>query len=147
MESETQDELINGPEVAAQIILRMDENTQERLVQAIAESAPELAGQIEARLFDITKITALAPQSIQRAIAHVESRDVAITLKAASVDERQDIIGRLTPEQRSEIIEEYKTLPKVNISDVRASRRRVLRAISEHAESKLQRQIVKTRIA
>ena len=127
----TQDEKIDGPAVVAEILNRMGGEKKNRLVQAIAARAPELAAQIEENLFRFDDILSLHTKGFQILLQEVSQRDLALSLKTASEEVKEAILNNLSQRRVQMVLEDFEALPTVKLKDVEAAQRRILETLDQ----------------
>jgi len=129
--NDSQDEKIDGPSVVADILNSMGGEQKNRLVQAIARRAPELAAQIEERLFNFDDLLNLHTKGFQILLQEVDQRDLVLSLKTATEDVRDAIFNNLSQRRAQMILDEFEALPTIKLRDVEAAQRRILETLDE----------------
>jgi flagellar motor switch protein FliG len=127
----SKDEIVNGLEVAAAILNRMNPAQKERIVKAMQTKSPEIAAKIEEKLFSFDMVLELTGQSVQILLTHVSPDDLLLSLKTASKEAKDHLLSNLSERRRTQIIDELLTLPLVRASEVEGAQRRIITKIDE----------------
>jgi len=127
----TEDEKVDGPRVAAQILNSMRASDRDKLFGAIQQKAPELALQIKVNLFTFEDIAELTTQGIQLLISQIEHKDLVLSLKKASQPLQNFFYENMSERKRASVDEDLKALPPTQISDVEDAQKRILRKLEE----------------
>lgn len=122
----TQDETVNGPRIAAEILNRMNSGRRERIVQAITKSDPEIAKKITVNLFTFEDIATLSTQGVQLLIKEVEQRDLVLSLKSTTAKLKEFLFSNMTERKRASVQDDFKALPPVLAGEVEDAQRRIL---------------------
>lgn len=126
-----QDEPVDGPRVAAEILKRMPSKDQARLVKAIEDSHPEIAKQIQENLFTFNDIAELTTQGLQVLIREIDHRDLVISLKRASEKVKQALFSNMSERKRKMVEDDFAALPPTHIEDVEQAQRRIIAKADE----------------
>jgi len=125
------DEPIDGPRVAAQILKHLPSADQERLVEALRESNPEIARQVRDNLFTYEDIASLSTQGIQVLLRQVEHSDLVISLKRTSEKLKQLFFENMSERKRHIVEEDFAALPAAPLSDIEAAQHRIVAKVEE----------------
>jgi flagellar motor switch protein FliG len=107
-----------GVRCLAEILNQMSEGSGEGILSEIEESDPELAAQIKQRMFVFEDLTKVDDQGLQKVLRGVETRELAMALKAASQEVKDKIFKNMS-ERAAEILkEEMETLGPVRMKEV-----------------------------
>ena len=131
MADNEEDEVVDGPAIAAQILSRMDSASKERIVASLKVSQPSLAAKIENKLLSFDEIADLTPQSIQTLIKSVDYKDLLLSLKTASRLVKDILFQNMSERKRDMLNEDFKALPPVRLSEVEEAQRRILLKLDE----------------
>lgn len=123
---ESEDEKVNGPRIAAQILKSMSLPSKERLVQAIEQKAPRLAEKITENLFRFDDIADLTPQGVQVLIKEIEHDDLVLSFKLASVEVQGTFLKNMSERKRALTQSDIEALPPVKKSEVEDAQKRIL---------------------
>ena len=126
MTDNEEDEIVDGPAIAAQILSRMDSASKERIVASLKVSQPSLAAKIENKLLSFDEIADLTPPSIQTLIKSVDYKDLLLSLKTASRLVKEILFQNMSERKRDMLNEDFKALPPVRLSDVEAAQQEIV---------------------
>ena len=99
--------------------------------QAPAAPTGEAAGAIREEMFTFDDIAKLDKKSMQKILAAVDSRQLAVSLKAAIPAVEQSILGNLSKRAADMVREERDSLGPTPLSDVVASQNEILKMIRD----------------
>ncbi len=123
---ENEDEKVDGPRIAAQILKSMAVSKKERLVQAIEQKAPRLAEKIAENLFRFDDIADLTPQGVQVLIKEIEHDDLVLSFKLASTGVKNIFLKNMSERKRALTESDIDALPPVKKSEVEEAQKRIL---------------------
>lgn len=129
--NDSQDEKIDGPAVVADILNSMGGEKKNRLVRAIAKRSPELAAQIEEKLFNFDDLLNLHAKGFQILLQEIDQRDLVLSLKTTTQELREAIFNNLSSRRAEMILDEFEALPTVKIREVESAQRRILETLDE----------------
>lgn len=118
-----------GAKQIAEILNLVDSATEKRILQSVEGEDPELAVQIKNLMFVFEDIVLLDDRSIQRLLKEIETKDLAIALKAASDELKQKIFANVSERVTSMIQEEMEFMGPMRLSDVEASQQIIVEAV------------------
>jgi flagellar motor switch protein FliG len=133
----TANEDVDGKGVLAGILKYLDPEVGEDIITALKEEAPEVAGDIEDRLFTMDTILLLRGTDLQRVIRKMDDKEIALLLKGKSEEIRAKILGNVSERRRGLITEEYKILgpmPKREVDEAAGDFIRLLRRMEEDGD-------------
>lgn len=119
-------EQVNGKRIAAAILSRMDDGSQERILSRIADQSPDLARSIQDERVTLDYLAALNPQSIHTVLKEVDRRDMIISLSRASESTRTTVLESMSERARAVVVEELQQLGTVADHEIAAARHRVV---------------------
>jgi flagellar motor switch protein FliG len=123
---ENEDEKVNGPRIAAQILKNMKLSSKEKIVKAIEKRSPGLAKSINENLFRFDDITELTPQGIQTLVKEAEHDDLVLSLKLASPKAREVILQNMSERKKNLVESDFESLGQVRKSEVEEAQKRIL---------------------
>ena len=127
--AKSNDEVVNGPKVAAEILNKMRPSERERLVQSMKQAAPEVTKKVEANLISFEDIAELTPQGIQLLIKEVDHRDLVISLRAASQKVSMALYNNMSARKRQSVAEDLDSLPEMESNEIEESQHRILKTL------------------
>ncbi|MDX8153213.1 flagellar motor switch protein FliG [Patulibacter brassicae] len=85
-----------GVDTLAQILNNTDRGTERNVLDALAESDPELAEEVRRKLFVFEDVAGLDDRSIQLVLRDVEQRDLALALRGVDAQVQDRILANLS---------------------------------------------------
>jgi len=120
-----------GAELMAEILNQIDAMSGEVILDEIEEFNPELAAQIKQRMFTFEDLVLVDNKGLQKVLRKVESKELAIALKAASDDVKQKIFSNMSERAAQMVNEEIDVLGAVRMKDVEDAQHAITRIIQE----------------
>jgi len=118
-----------GTKTVAEVLNLMETSNEKAILETIEADNPELAAEIKNLMFVFEDIVLLDDRSIQRVLKDVETKDLAISLKAASDDVKEKIYKNVSERVASMIKEEIEFMGPMRLTDVEAAQQRVVETI------------------
>jgi|1048.fasta_scaffold17258_2 flagellar motor switch protein FliG len=128
---ENDDEKVNGPRIAAQILKNMKPSSKEKIVKAIEKQSPRLAKSIAENLFRFDDITELTAQGIQTLVKEVDHDDLVLSLKLASDKAKAALLNNMSDRKRGLIESDLESMAPVRKSDAEEAQKRILAKLEE----------------
>jgi len=85
-----------GVESLAEVINRVDRQTEKLILETLEEENPELAGEIKKLLFVFEDIILLDDRSVQQVLKDVEQKELSLALKGASDEVKEKICSNMS---------------------------------------------------
>lgn len=126
-----------GPESVAEVLNLLSAGVEKDLLDGVAEMDIELSEQIKNLMFVFEDIIKLDDRGITRLLRDVETKELAMSLKIASDDLNEKIMGAMSSRARDALVEEMEFLGPVRVSDIeiaQASIVKMARALEEAGE-------------
>jgi len=118
-----------GTKTVAEVLNLMETSTEKAILETIEAENPELAAEIKNLMFVFEDTILLDDRSVQRVLKDVETKDLAISLKAASDDVKAKIFKNVSERVASMIKEEIEFMGPMRLTDVEAAQQRVVETI------------------
>lgn len=118
-----------GTKIIAEILNLIETSSEKGIMEALESENPDLAAEIKNLMFIFEDIILLDNRSIQRVLKEVETKDLAVALKAASDDVRQKIFSNVSERVGTMIKEEMEFMGPMRLSDVEATQQKVVETI------------------
>jgi flagellar motor switch protein FliG len=118
-----------GSKMVAEILNLMESSTEKAIIESIENLRPELAAEIKNLMFVFEDLILLDDRSIQRVLKDVETKDLAIALKAASEEVKAKIYANVSERVGDMIREEIEFMGPMRLSDVEAAQQRIVEVI------------------
>ena len=122
----SEDERVDGPKIAAQILKNMNLSNKEKIVKAIEAREPGLAKKINENLLNFDDILELTPQGVQTLIKEVEHGDLVLSFKLASADVQTLLLRNMSERKKAIVKSDFEDLGPVRKSDAEDAQRRIL---------------------
>jgi flagellar motor switch protein FliG len=121
----SQDEKVDGPKLAADILSRMKPANREKIVESIKSRHPELLAKIEEKLVRFDDIVEASDQGIQLLLQRIAPTDLVLSLKTAGLEVKNALFKNMSDRKRRQVEEEVDRLGPVRVTEVEAAQRRI----------------------
>lgn len=118
-----------GAKAIAEILNLVDTSAEKNILQSLEADDPELAAEVKNMMFVFDDIVLLDDRSIQRLLKEVETKDLAISLKATIEEVKTKIFSNISERVAVMVQEEMEFMGPTRLSDVEAAQSRVVEAI------------------
>jgi flagellar motor switch protein FliG len=119
-------EQTSGPAMMAEILNRMNNNSEAMILSALDEAFPGIAADIRKQMFTFEDVLVLDDRSIQEILRDVSSEDLAKALKIVDEESRQKIYRNMSKRGAEMLKEELDLMPPTRLSDVEKSQRTII---------------------
>lgn len=116
---------------AAASLLNNLGGSDKAVLERIEVSSPEIAGEIREQMFTFDDIEQLDRKSMQKILAAVDSRQLAVALKAATPAVEQAILTNLSQRASDMVVEERDNLGPTPLSEVLEAQSEILKLIRD----------------
>lgn len=126
-----------GPKTVAAVLNLISPSLEKELLDGVAAADPELCTQIKNLMFVFEDLTLLDDRSLQRLLREVDSKELALSLKAASPELKDRIMGVMSQRAVTALKEEMEYMGPVKLRDVEAMQSKIVqevRALEEAGE-------------
>ncbi|MDZ4863722.1 MAG: flagellar motor switch protein FliG [Gemmatimonadota bacterium] len=121
--------LSGGPAAVAKVLTLASGTVEKAIIEAITQRNHDLAQQISNLMFAFEDLTTLDGKAMQRILRDVESKELALALKAASEELRAHIMKNMSERAAAALQEEMEFLGPVRVKDVEAAQSRIIAAV------------------
>ncbi len=121
---------VGGVPYVAEIVNRVDRATEKYIFERLEERNPALAEEVHKLMFVFEDVTKLDDFAIQRFIREVDSKDLAIALKATNDDVKDSIFRNMSSRMRDTIQQDIKYLNNVRMRDVEEAQQKIVETIT-----------------
>ena len=121
--------LSGGPAAVAKVLTLASGSMEKAVIESITQRNHELAQQISNLMFAFEDLTTLDGKSMQRILRDVDSKELALALKAASDELKQHIMKNMSERAAGALTEEMEYLGPVRVKDVEAAQTRIVAAL------------------
>jgi flagellar motor switch protein FliG len=126
-----------GPHSVVAVLNLISPSLEKELLDGIAAQDPELCEQIKNLMFVFEDIVALDSRGVQRLLRDVDSKELALALKASSDELKNHIMGAMSKRAVEALREEIEFLGPVRLRDVETAQLSIVarvRALEEAGE-------------
>lgn len=124
-----------GVDSIVEILNRVDRATERTIMENLEVQNPELAEEIKRRMFVFEDIVLLDDRSLQLVLREIESKDLALALKAASAEVGAKIYKNMSKRAADMLREEIEFMGPVRIRDVEESQQKIVNVIRRLEDS------------
>ena len=121
--------LSGGPASVAKLLNLTGASLEKEILDTIGRKNPELAGQINALMFTFEDVLLIDNKGVQRLLRDLETKDLALSLKAASAELRRHIKAGMSERAGAALEEEIEMLGPVRVKDVEAAHARIIEVV------------------
>ena len=132
--TDSQDEKVDGAKIAAQILMRLAPEAQERIIQAMGENAPLVLKKVQEKMLTLEHLAELTPQSIQTLLREVDHKDVVAALNIASPAVKQAVFQSIPAGKRQIIEEDLALAGGISPVEVEGAKKRIVVKLDELQE-------------
>lgn len=118
-----------GAKAIAEVLNLIDQSAEKNILQSLEAEDPDLAAEIKNMMFVFDDLILLDDRSIQRLLKEVETKDVAISLKAANDEVKTKIFANVSERVKVMIEEEMEFMGPTRLSDVEAAQSRIVEIV------------------
>lgn len=124
-----------GVDSIVEVLNRVDRTTERTIIENLEVQHPELAEEIKKRMFVFEDIVLLDDRSLQMVLRQVESKDLALSLKASSTEVSDKVFRNMSKRAAEMLKEEIQFMGPVRIRDVEESQQKIVNVIRSLEES------------
>ena len=124
-----------GPEAVAQLLNQASSTMESEMLGAIAERNMELADEIKNLMFVFEDLKSLDNKSAQRVLREVDSRDLALALKAASDEVKGHLLKNMSERAAAALLEEMEYMGPVRVKDVEEAQAKIIASVRSLEEA------------
>jgi flagellar motor switch protein FliG len=125
----------DGLAAAANILNRINRESERTILDAIAEKEPELAQEVRGRMFVFEDITRLLDWDIQAILKRVETSTLAMALKGTSDELKGRVLDNMSKRARDLLLEEIDYLGTVRMTRVHQAQQQIIEQIRDLEEA------------
>lgn len=118
-----------GAKAIAEVLNLIEPSAEKNILQSLEAEDPDLAAEIKNMMFVFDDITLLDDRSIQRLLKEVETKDIAISLKATTEEVKNKIFSNVSERVAVMIQEEMEFMGPTRLSDVEAAQGRIVESV------------------
>lgn len=110
-------ENIDGRNVLAQILKKMDVGAENDILSYLSDDDPDLGQDLRSRLFTIDDVIKADDRFVQDKLRSMEERDIAYLIAAKPEDFRNKVLDNLSQGRRAEVLDQEEILKPMRRSD------------------------------
>ena len=118
-----------GAKTIAEILNIIETTAEKNILQAIEAENAELAMEIKNLMFVFDDLILLDDRGVQRLLKEVETKDLAIAMKAASEEVKNKIFANVSERVAVLVKEEMEFMGPMRLSDVEAAQQRIVETV------------------
>ncbi len=118
-----------GAKAIAEVLNLIDTTAEKNILQSLEAEDADLAAEIKNMMFVFDDIVLLDDRSIQRLLKEIETKDIAVALKATTDDVKKKIFANVSERVAVMIQEEMEFMGPTRLSDVEAAQGRIVEAV------------------
>lgn len=124
-----------GVDSIVEILNRVDRSTERTIMENLEVQNPELAEEIKRRMFVFEDIVLLDDRSLQLVLREIESKDLALALKASSAEVSSKVYKNMSKRAADMLREEIEFMGPVRIRDVEEAQQKIVNVIRRLEDS------------
>lgn len=124
-----------GVDAIVEVLNRVDRATERTIIENLEVQNPELAEEIKRLMFVFEDIIVLDDRSLQMVLREVDSKDLALALKATSPEVGEKVYKNMSKRAGDMLKEEIEYMGPVKIRDVEEAQQKVVNIIRKLEES------------
>jgi len=121
--------VVGGVERVAEILNQIGKANEAHILDDITQLNPELAQEIKDRMFTFDDLVRLDDRSVQTLLREVDSKILALSLKACSDEVRELIFKNMSKRASEALAEEMDYMGPVRVADVEDAHRKILEVV------------------
>ncbi|MEM1485253.1 flagellar motor switch protein FliG [Oscillospiraceae bacterium PP1C4] len=126
---------LGGVNYIADIMNHVDRGTEKFIFDELKNSNPQLSDEIRKLMFVFEDIVFIDPIGIQRFIREVDSKDLAVALKAANEDVKNVIFQNMSQRMQETIKTDIQYLHNIRMRDVEEAQQKIVGVIRQLEEA------------
>jgi len=124
-----------GVDSIVEVLNRVDRTTERTIIENLEVQNPELAEDIKRKMFVFEDIVLLDDRSLQLVLREIDSKDLALALKASSNEVAGKVYKNMSKRAAEMLREEIEYMGPVRIRDVEEAQQKIVNVIRRLEES------------
>lgn len=124
-----------GVKDVAEILNRVERTAEKTIMSELEERDPELADEIARLMFTFDDIIYVDDSGIQKALREIETKDLALALKASGEDVTEKVYKNMSERAREMIKEEIEYMGPTRLKNVEEAQQRIVAVIRRLEEA------------
>ncbi len=126
---------VGGVKSLVEVLNFVDRSTEKTILESLSENNPELADEVKKLMFVFEDITLLDDAAIQKVLRDVDTKELALALKAVSDDVQNRIYKNMSERGASMLKEEMEFMGPVRLKAVEEAQSKIVGAIRRLEEN------------
>lgn len=122
---------MGGPKAVAEVLNTVDGATEKHILGTLEETMPDVAEEIRKHMFVFENILLLGNRDIQRVLKDVQTKPLAVALKAASESVREHVMNNMSTRAKEMLGEEIELLGPVRLRVVEEAQAEIVALIRQ----------------
>jgi flagellar motor switch protein FliG len=118
-----------GVKEVAEILNRIERNTEKSIMADLEEREPELAEEIGRLMFTFDDLVYVEDTGIQKSLREIDTKDLALALKSANDEVKEKVFKNMSERARQVIKEEIEFMGPVRLRHVEEAQQRIVAAV------------------
>jgi flagellar motor switch protein FliG len=123
-----------GIKSLVEVLNRADRSTEKTIIESLEEQNPDLAEEVKKLMFVFEDIVLLDDRSIQRVLKDVDTRELALALKATNDEVKQKVFKNMSERMSSIIKDELDFMGPVRLRDIEEVQQKIVAQIRKLEE-------------
>lgn len=124
-----------GVKEVAEILNRIERNTEKAIMSELEEHDPELADEIARLMFTFDDLVYVDDQGIQKSLREIDQKELALALKAGNEEVKEKMLRNLSERAREMILEEMEFMGPVRMRQVEEAQQKIVGIIRRLEEA------------
>jgi flagellar motor switch protein FliG len=126
---------VGGPKAVAEILNRMDPTTEKHILGTLEATDPDLVTDIRKHMFVFEDISVLGDRDVQRLLKEVETKTLALAMKAASDRIKELVFKNMSARAQEMLKEEIEMMGPVRLRVVEEAQSEIVDAVRRLEDS------------
>jgi flagellar motor switch protein FliG len=118
-----------GVKDVAEILNRIERNTEKSIMADLEEREPELAEEIGRLMFTFDDLVFVEDTGIQKSLREIDTKDLALALKSANDEVKEKVFKNMSERAREMIKEEIEFMGPVRLRQVEEAQQRIVAVV------------------
>jgi len=116
---------IGGTKRVAEAMNEIDSEMWQNILEGMEEIDPEVAAEVKSQMFVFNDIVLLDNRSVQELLKEIETKELAVALKAASNEVKEKLLSNMSKRAAEALKEEMEYLGPMRLIEVEAAQQRI----------------------
>jgi len=119
----------------AQVISQLGQEAEERILQELANEAPEMAEKLRDMMFVFEDVKTLSDDDVRKVLMSIDTQILAMALKTASEELKEKVFSNLSRRATETVTEELELLGPKPLSQVKSAQQKIVSTIRKMASA------------